>query len=166
MTIDNIKIFQDSGKVDIALVEAVEKKMAVLFPSSYKQFICHHNNAYLTRQYFEFFRPERNEMGVSDIFFFGFGFEQGLITYSENIEGAQSYDVYGFEGLVTFASNSFGDYICFDYRDISEPDQPKITFMSHDEFDDETDKMLTYHVAENFDEFCGLLYQEVFDDEE
>lgn len=165
MSLDNIKIFRDSGKVDISLVEGFEIKNNIRFPENYKKFICDHNGAYLDRICFEFFCSRQNATDSSSFFFLGFGSKEGLISKSHDISNNQNYDIYGYDDLITFGRNGGGDYICFDYRDCEKQGEPKIIFMLHDEYDDDTNKMITYDVAQSFDDFCGLLYQEAWDDE-
>ena len=165
MSINNIKIFRDSGKVDIDLVEDFERENNILFPENYKKFICEHNAAYPNNEYFDFFSPRQNAMDTTNICFLGFGSAEGLVIESQDIINNQNYDIYGYDDLITFGSNGGGDYICFDYRDCGKQGEPKIIFMLHDEYDDNTNKMITYDVAQSFDDFCKLLYQEGWDDE-
>lgn len=164
MSIDNIKVFQDSGKVDIRLVESFENQCGIVFPEQYKKFICEHNAAYLDNEYFDFFSPRQNAMDTTSICFLGFGSTEGLVIESEDIINNQNYDIYGYDNLITFGRNGGGDYICFDYRNYGKQGEPKILFMLHDDYDD-TNKMITFSVSDNFDDFCSLLYEKVWEDE-
>jgi hypothetical protein len=158
MSINNIKVFQDSGKVDVRLVERFERQFGVVFPEQYKKFICEHNAAYLDNEYFDFFSPEQGVIDTSSICFLGFGSAEGLVIESEDVINNQNYDVYGYDNVITFGRNGGGDYICFDYRGSEKQGQPKVIFMRHDDYDD-TNKMITFDVSDSFDDFCNLLYE-------
>ena len=80
MSLDNIKFFRDSGKVDISLVEDFERENNTRFPENYKKFICDHNGAYLDKICFDFFCPRQNTTDSSSFFFLGFG----LFEYKVN----------------------------------------------------------------------------------
>lgn len=163
MGVENIKVFQDFGKASLEIIEEFEKKKGIQFPKAYKSFISQHNGAYLENENFPFFCTRQNLMDISSIYFLGFGSKEGLISSSEDIVNSQNYDVYGYDGLITFGSNGGGDYICFDYRNVVEIDSPKVLLMLHDEYDEKRNKMITFPVAESFECFCDLLYEEIYE---
>ena len=166
MILSHIEIFNEYGKVDIRFIEEFEQENGVLFPESYKEFISQHNAAELGDDSpgavcFDFFCPRQNSMDSSSFYFLGFGAKEHLVIPSLDISRRQSYDVYGYDHLITFGSNAEDDYICFDYRNRPQRKDPQILLMLHDELDPKTGKNVIYPVAEDFEEFCGLLYQEI-----
>ncbi len=165
MSINNIKVFQDSGKIDVRFVEEFEKQYGIVLPEQYKKFICEHNAAYLDNEYFDFFSPIQNTMDTTSIYFLGFGSSEGSVIDSEDMINNQDYDIYGYDRLITFGRNGAGDYICFDYRGCEEQEEPKILLMLHDDYDKDTKKMITFNVSDNFNDFCSLLYEKVWEDE-
>lgn len=56
--------------------------------------------------------------------------------------------------LIIFGGEGCGDYICFDYRNDSDTDNPPIVYWKHDA---EPGKGL-FFVANTFDEFLDMLY--------
>lgn len=63
------------------------------------------------------------------------------------------------EGLIVFANTGNGDYICFDYRQKENKDNPSIAYYSHEAPAEEN----IFFISHNFEEFIGMLKEE--DDE-
>ena len=150
-----ISSYRDSGSIDIVLIKCFENKLSVSFPESYKTLLSKYNSLQPVESIFRFWNPIDKIQDERDITFYGYGFDQRLS--SESIESAQP-DEYFHENAVVFGSSANGDYICFDYRDNSTTDEPKIVLMLHD-FYDENNKMFICYVANNFEEFVNGLYK-------
>ncbi|WGV98807.1 SMI1/KNR4 family protein [Vibrio sp. YMD68] len=158
MSVSNLTVFHDFGECDLSILESFETRLGIEFPMNYKEFIQKHNGASLVNEYFRFFCKRQDVFDSTGFYFLGFGSSEGLISSILDILNNQDYDVYGYEGLVSFGRNGSGDYVCFDYRNISVGSEPSIIFMLHDAYD-EDGKMTTFYVAESFDVFCGLLFE-------
>lgn len=165
MSNKSIKIYRDSGPVDIALIEIIENELGVAFPRSYKTFISNHNAAYPKNNHFEYWDDYLKEEAEQSMYFFGFGKEQGLIESSESITRFQDFEIYGYDNVVAFGGTPEGDYVCFDYRHDPMTSEPKIAVMAHDMVYKDTRKMVINHVADSFDDFCQLLYDDPYADE-
>ncbi|WP_428634932.1 SMI1/KNR4 family protein [Sedimenticola sp.] len=150
-----IKIFHDSGAIDISLISSFENKMNCIFPGNYKKLLSEHNELYPDESNFKFVNAIDGEVDSRDVTFLGYG---PGVTNASNIEWFQDHDVYGRVGVVVIGIAANGDYICFDYRSAPKTDNPPVVVMLHDYYDDDG-KMFICSVADSFEEFMDSLYK-------
>ncbi len=150
-----VEVFNDSGSIDISVIENFENIIGYVFPDDYKNLISKHNELYPVMEFFKFFNTIDSTTDYRDVSFLGYGSE---ITTASRIENSQDHDVFGFEGIIVIGRSANGDYICFDYRSKPTTNNPPVVVMFHDYFDDD-DKMYICHVADTFEEFIGALYK-------
>ncbi|MCG6350834.1 MULTISPECIES: SMI1/KNR4 family protein [Vibrio] len=149
-----IAILYDGGAVDKKIIEDFERKLGVSFPHLYKELLSQHNEIYLEESFFEFKNVDDTN-DSRDVTFWGYGDQ---IDKSSRVELNQDHDVYGHDLVVAIGCAANGDYICFDYRDIPETDNPSVVVMFHDDYD-ENNKMIVCHVADSFEQFIDMLYK-------
>lgn len=157
MKFRNLEIEHDYGKVSFDVIKHVEEIFRVKFPSSYIELIKMHNGVSFFNDHFDYYNNYYNEDGVKCI---GFrAFPEPNVDILDNILSQNlSDDEYGYEHMVIFADSAEGDYVCFDYRDNPDGDNPRIVVLHHDIYDDEINKMWLSFVANDFEEFLGKLY--------
>lgn len=149
-----IKIRFDDGQIDMEEVEKFAEKLNKRLPDCYKKFITQHNTAYLIHNYFDFLNTFIHKEDSRDTNFLGYG---NNVSESELIDNSQEHDIYNPYNIIPFAQSANGDYICFDYRQDPETDNPPIVVMYHDAYDDD-EKMYVDFVAKDFETFMDSLY--------
>ena len=124
-------------KIDMEIIETVERELGFTFPESYKQYISNNNRAHIEGTYVD-------ESGIEESISFRFLlFKDQILEHCNILEDGAPKDV------IPFATDAGGSYYCFDYKENSN--QPKIVFLDnesivtqeeYDEFDpDEIDNM-------------------------
>ncbi len=157
MKFRNLEITYDNGTVDISIIKDVENIFNIKFPKLYVELISKHNNLSVEPSYITYYDSYNKEEGMAGIGFDSFETEQN--PDPQNICRQYIYDdpTYGYEAVYSFARTGNGDFICFDYREDPNGDEPKICIVIHDEYDEKTGKMLLFPVANNFEEFLDSL---------
>ncbi|MGX2975417.1 SMI1/KNR4 family protein [Ursidibacter arcticus] len=157
MKFRNLEILYDSGKTDMEIIRNVENIFNIHFPKLYIELMSKHNNLSVEPNYISYYDSYNNEECMVTIGFDSFETEQNLEP--QDILRQYIYDdpIYGYEHVYSFACTGNGDFICFDYRDNPQGDDPKICIVIHDEYDEQTGKMLLFPVANNFEEFLDSL---------
>lgn len=150
----NIGTRRDSGSISIEIIRDFEMRIDYYFPEIYTSLLSKHNAFHPEKTLFDF--DIAGKKGTRDITFFGFGYH---LKDFERIDQFQDHDTYGHDGLVAIGGSANGDYICFNYRSDPKTDNPPVVVMFHDNYDADN-KMLVYPVANTFDDFLGLLYEE------
>lgn len=155
-----INILSDEGIINKTIIEGCEKKFGYLFPDKYKNLISKHNGLYPKKDTFKYFDEVIQKDEENGIYFYAFANENLRSNYCDGIVGDFSYlDEEDFEkGIIPFAGTPNGDFICFDYRDNLESDNPKIVLVHHDA-DDENGNLIISFLGNNFEEFMDLLYE-------
>jgi len=161
-----LNIDSDEGEIDIAIIEEFEKYIGFCLPHNYKRLISKHNGLYPLEDSYDFI----NVYGKKDkgaVFFRNYlqieeegKFDGDAMDKSLHI-GDPEY--YGIPGLVDFGGYGNGDYICFDYRDNLKTCNPKVVHVYHDDYtknEDGTLSMTVNFVANSFEEFIDMLYED------
>lgn len=151
----DIQIRRDKGSIPLSELYDFERLIGHILPQSYKTLLSEHNALFPLEPDFKFFNSEIDDYDTRDISFYGFG--NSIPDYSR-ITRALDHDVIGHDGVIAFGSAANGDYICFDYRNISIADNPKIAVMLHDQRDN-AGKMPVCFVADSFEEFVDMLHE-------
>ncbi|MGE7902932.1 SMI1/KNR4 family protein [Peribacillus sp. NPDC094092] len=115
-------LFVEEEKPDEGVIASIERLFEIEYPDDYKMCVMKYNGGF----------PEPN------IFNFGEG-QQGvfndLISFTDNdINIGMFYEQFSspaLKGIVPFARDPFGNYLCFDYR--NNYSSPKIIFFNHEE---------------------------------
>ncbi|WGE82650.1 SMI1/KNR4 family protein [Actinobacillus equuli] len=157
MKFRDLEIRYDSGTADIKIIKGVEDIFNIKFPKLYIELMSKHNGLAVEPNCITYYDSYNDEEGMAAI---GFdSFETELNPEPQDIRRQYIYDdpVYGYEHVYSFGRTAGGDFICFDYRDESTGDEPKICIVIHDEYDEETGKHLLFPVADNFEEFLDGL---------
>ncbi|MDO4894457.1 SMI1/KNR4 family protein [Moraxella sp.] len=154
-----LKILDDNGQADIQLIRDFEKEYNITLPNSYVELISKHNGLRLYNNRFDFINLD-GLISSTDIYFLSFGDD-----FSENMADFQwCGDSYSYENLVLFGVTAYGDSICFDYRPDLSTNNPPVRLMRHeDTFINQygQDKNIVFPIANSFDEFLDMLYEEV-----
>lgn len=115
-------------KIDMAVIEKVERNLGVIFPKSYKHYISNNNGGHIEGTYID-------ESGIKEIISFRFLIlEEQILEYCNILNGCTPKDI------IPFATDAGGNYYCFDYKE--NQNEPKIVFLDHEttitqeEFDD------------------------------
>lgn len=85
----------------------------------------------------------------------GIGVIFGLSHKNNLIEEYKTLPDFFPKKLVPFAKNGGGDFVCFDYRESPETNDPPVVFWSHDA---ENGKDVSF-ISENFVDFLSALYE-------
>lgn len=155
MNVNNIEIYDDSGPIDIAEIDAFENLVSRKFPNKYRELLSLHNALRTEKRIFPFIDRTSGEEDTRDISFYGFG--DNIADY-DSIIRVQDHDEIGHDGIITFGRSANGDYIGFDYKTKQNENDPIVVLMFHDRRDI-SNKMLVNYVADSFEEFLGMLYK-------
>ena len=135
----------------LAAVQKFERQRDLYLPDSFKAFLILTNGGVPVRPAFPINGWDNNPIGVVQAF-------AGIGVSEPTDELAYAYDLYrgGLpKGIVPFAGNGGGDYVCLDLRNGGE----KVVFWDKRHFwgTGEWREIDLYHVADTFDEFLALL---------
>ncbi|WP_207953340.1 SMI1/KNR4 family protein [Paenibacillus agricola] len=120
---DGLKWKYIKQAINETVIQRVEMQLGVSFPQSYKDCVLLFHGA----------RPEPNEFRTEN------GEEKAvrsLLPLEPYVKG-NVIEVWGWisdrlaPGLVPFADDAFGNYLCFDFRD-GASEEPKVLFWDHD----------------------------------
>lgn len=156
-----LNVYSDKGSVDLSIIEEHEQLIGYRFPNSYKKLIGRHDQLRPIEDHFDFTNIY-GEKDERDISFLGH-----KNSTTEKLMDSQDYDIYGYEGIVTFGICANGDHICFDYRHDPETDEPHVVVMYHDDYVTDKDgnpKRVINFVAPSFEAFVDILYEYIDED--
>lgn len=128
--------------VDETIITKVEKNFSIKFPQEYKECVLKYNGGH----------------PVPNIFYFtdkGEGLFDHLLSFTSDPNIEEVYDIvsdYIPEGIIPFATDPFGNDICFDYR--KNKKLPNIVFRNQDEIGEESIEF----ICETFVEFLESLH--------
>lgn len=128
----------------------LENKMRVKFPPSFLECMKKCNGGVPNRSEFDYYDTHSHRIRGS-----GVGRFLNLCeSRSSSFLGIFQHPPEFFpEGLIAFAENGGGDYICFDYRKNKENSNPIIVLWNHE---DDIGKDV-FFLANNFEEFIEML---------
>ena len=159
----HLTVFRDYGDIDKWYIEDFEKRFGYILPDTYKELMLKHNGVRFEEDNFAL---DEERFWTWNFLFDAFGEKE--LTKGDHIDEAQigvsHPDYYGIPGLVCIASTGEGDLVCFDYRDELKGNNPKVVVMIHDEYDKHEDGSITNKVtfvANTFDDFLDMLYEDV-----
>ena len=156
----NLTVYTDNNEIDIYFIEEFEKEFGYLLPRTYKELIIKHNGVSFYEDNFNFIDIDGDECERNFVFH-KFTYEKGGIYDFQQGVSDPLYD--GIPSLVAIAGTGEGDAVCFDYRDNLKGDNPKVVLMLHDEFienEDGSETSVVCDVANSFDEFLDILYED------
>ena len=156
-----LSIMFDDGKVDMSTIEEFEKDIGFCLPMNYKKLISEHNGLDPVEECYEFINVYGDKYEGAIVFI---SFGNDTIKDSMYISQRISDPVYyGIPNLVAFGDFGNGDVICFDYRDDPKTCNPKVVHVYHDDYtenEDGTFSMTVNFVANSFEEFIDMLYED------
>lgn len=171
----------DAQLLDQALVEEVEKKLGVKFPKEYKECVIKYHGARPVQKLFNVEGMER-VFGKFLDYVKRYSYSNTLLECYVN-ETDEQYGTIP-TGVIPFADDPSGNYICFDYGENSV--NPRIVFLNQDncisldiidgdweesgididEYESEKEaiqvlqRQTLQFVANSFEEFLNMLYEE------
>ncbi len=155
----SLKIYRSTGAISKNLIENFSKLNKVIFPKTYIETLSENNWLKPQNESFDFVDFSKKP-DTRDINFYGYEIESFL--GSGTIVNAQNFDVYGYDKIIAIGFSANGDYICFDYRQNPDTDNPPIVLMYHDQYiNDEygNPKMAIVKIADDFDSFIDMLHE-------
>jgi hypothetical protein len=156
-----ISVYRSKSNIPKETIELFAQSQNVSFPKSYINLLSEHNWLRPQEDTFDFINIW-NKADARDINFCGYEVES--YVGSGTIADEQDFDIYGHENVIAIGFSANGDYIAFDYRQNLNTDNPPVVLMYHDEYiEDEHGqyKMAISKVADSFDEFIDMLYEDV-----
>jgi len=128
-------------KINEEMIKKVEEKFNILFPEDFKEVILKYNGASPIKMAYD---TEKTKERVAEY----------LLSFSPNdldniYEAYDSIKERGFKELIPIMRDPFGNFICYDFTNKSNP---KIMFWNHENNDVE-------YIANSFKEFLGKLYE-------
>lgn len=156
----HISVYKDNGLNDVNNISLIEKQLNYSLPQSYKDIVKDHDALRPENDIFDFVdiygKPDDRDVSF-------YSFKQNHIDgfIIEEQVNINDQDNGGIKGLVTFAFTANGDYICFDYRENPNGDNPKVVLVYHDNIIENKDgatSMVVNFVADNFEEFMSMLH--------
>lgn len=148
-----LEVLMDYGEVNVSVIKIFEEEFNINLPNLFVSLMLKHNGAYLKNGGMYY-----NNGDVATFSFYGFKTEENNVL--EDISTQYLYDdpIYGYPHVYSFGSTGNGDFICFDYRDNPNGNEPKVCIVIHDEYDDITGKHLLFPIANSFEEFLEGLF--------
>jgi len=158
-----LNIDSDEGEIDISIIEDFEKYIGFCLPNEYKKLLSKYDGLYPIEDSYDFINVygEKYEGAIA---FISYG--DGEMFDSQGITDPVNY---GIPNLVAFGDFGNGDVICFDYRDNLKTCNPKVVHVYHDDYtenEDGTSSMTVNFVANSFEEFIDMLYEDSEEDED
>ncbi|MGE7186632.1 SMI1/KNR4 family protein [Peribacillus sp. NPDC006672] len=115
-------LFVEEEKPDESVIASIEKAFDIEYPDDYKICVMKYNGGFPEPNIFNF---SEGQQGVFN----------DLISFTDNdINIEMFYERFSgptLKGIVPFARDPFGNYLCFDYR--NNHSSPKIVFLNHEE---------------------------------
>lgn len=135
-------------EVDEKRVAEIEETLLIKLPEDYKTCAKKFHGGSPRRRKFSFHDKHGR---VSSLLGGLLSLHQGSPEYIVDITNFMREQ--GVERLVPFATNGGGDYICFDYRNINDFEEPKIVYWNHEE----TGSDAILFLSNSFEEFLRML---------
>jgi hypothetical protein len=164
--IERIGIYRDNGENDKEIIEWIENEIKYCLPKTYKEIIFLYDGLRPKKNIFDFINiyGEKDDRDISFLSYQPQDTKYNKDGYYIPMKDFQisKFD-YGIQELVTFGDCANGDYICFDYRDNLKTCNPKVVHVYHDdhtENEDGTSSMTVNFVANSFEEFIDMLYED------
>ncbi|CAM3914800.1 1,3-beta-glucan synthase regulator [Bacillus luti] len=132
-------------------IQQVEQYLGVKFPNDFIECVKKYDGGYPRPKVFDI--QGLDESTFNDLLTLHIDDKYSIVQKYENIKDRLM------DGVYPFTSDSFGNFICFDYR--SNPESPTIIFWDHEE--EEIEDSL-YPVCSTFTELLNSLH--AFEDEE
>lgn len=152
-----INVITDYGELDVNQIIQFEELNKVKFPDTYVSLICKYNGLSFIESWFEYINTD-GRIDEASFSFLTYGNHVGASL----IESSQDFDIYCNKKIINFGFIGNGDYVAFDYRENLEVRNPPIVLVCHDSFfqDENGDtKMKIIKIANNFDDFLGMLHE-------
>lgn len=154
-----IEIYRDEGQVDIQIINEYEKIIGYRFPTIYKELLSKYNGLYPQRDTFTYYDEALKRKEENSIYFYCFNHDDLDPLYSDGLIGEYlDDDDFINTSLIPFGGTGNGDYICFDYSEDKNTDNPKIVVLHHDAPDDD-DNLIFSFLGNSFEEFMDSLYE-------
>lgn len=136
----------ENDNVEIKTISKVETILGVKFPKDYIEIAVKNDGGYP--------KPNRFDLeGNEEVFGNLLSFDEG--DYSNIINTYSDIKDRLIEKVIPFAEDLFGNMICFDYRNNS---QPLIVFWEHEKAFSDKGSAIT-HICNNFAELLNMLYE-------
>lgn len=144
------------------LIAETEDYLSVKFPKDFISFLKKHNGAVPNEKEFDFrghgYCVETFLNILEDYKSTPYGWYDMTVVATQledRLVTEFSDDLYGVE-IVPFAALFAGDFVCFDYRDGQDNENPPVCIFYHEESYDMNPYVL--RLADNFSEFLEMLY--------
>lgn len=154
-------VLGDYGKVDVSIINNLEKEENIKLPNEYCKFISNHNGASLYIDSFDFYDNVHKRKSCESIAFIKFENISETIcdlleqtTNDINDPDVFKWYKYFEPRVIPFGDTGGGDFICFDYR---QRDDPEIILWCHDYYDENWNRIS--FIANNFEEFINMLHK-------
>ena len=156
-------IIRDCGSTSVSIIKNLELACEATLPSQYVNFILCHNGARILARCFNFYDKDLKMQSSESIAFIKVEKIQDYISslLHQTTADPSDPDVFKFyqyfsEKLIPFGDTGGGDFICFDYRDNPQTDNPPVVLWCHDANDSEG--RISF-IANNFEEFINMLHE-------
>lgn len=105
-------------KIDMGIIETVERKLGFIFPDSYKNYVINNNGGHIEGTYID-------ESGIKEIISFRFlAFEEQILEQANILKDCTP------KNIIPFAADAGGNYYCFDYKE--NLNKPTIVVLDHE----------------------------------
>lgn len=146
----NISWLDIGENISLEVINKIECSIGIKFPDTYIKLIRYHNGGTPLKDSFKYFdqfhlKEMRSGIGV----FIILQENDFQSVYSLFKEPPEFFP----DGLVAFAEDGGGDFMCFDYRKGWDLIDPPIVYWSHES---DIDKSVSF-IANNFEEFINML---------
>lgn len=171
----SINIYRHQNNINREIIEKYAEEKGVIFPSDYINLLSKYNFLRLKNCWFNFINPLQGQFKYDerDISFMGYSEDKtyhipsliSSLIYKSITNGIADNTNYG-NKIIAFGKCANGDEVCFDYR--KNIYDPKIILMLHDTYEKNElgeIKMLLIPIADSFDEFMDMLYEDEDDEE-
>ncbi|MCX7569424.1 SMI1/KNR4 family protein [Tumebacillus sp. DT12] len=136
--------------IERQVIAQVEQLYGVKFPREYVEVAVEHHGAAVLPNTFD---VEKYGEAVFNRFL---SYDASKPTYIVGVyEGIEERLV---EGVYPFASDAFGNFICFDYRQQEDLTQPAIVFWEHEAASEDPERAI-YPVARSIADLIDCLYE-------
>ena len=143
---NNLRWICENEKVEIETIMNLEATLGVKFPRDYVEVVMQNDGAYP--------KPNRFDLNGNEEVF------NNLLSFSKD-DSCYIVDTYNYakdrliDKIVPFAEDPFGNLICFDFRNIS---QPCIVFWEHEKAFSDKNSAIVY-LCDSFTELLQMLHQ-------
>ncbi|CAO5676950.1 MAG: hypothetical protein HEEMFOPI_02058 [Holosporales bacterium] len=142
--------FSNKNSVSNEIIKNAEIQMKIEFPDLYKKIAMEYDGETPDQDCLDFFVPELNRIISTSVHLLSFKKR----WYADIIEIFYDPPEFFPQGLIAFAEDGGGNYICFDYRTCKK--NPSIVFWSHEENIGED----VFFIADSFEDFINSLKSE------